>query len=144
MVVSCYECIIYFLEWWPIVDGWPLCQLKRYNIFLWVCWFLGKNLSNFISLPRKHDNPYYQNPGIHFPVWLQKKMAQEFVECLVIKSGRNAWYLLIWILYSKYKRLENKRKLFTNRMCSHQTKLVWNHLFFWQLWKKNVFCTFLM
>ena len=31
---------------------------KSYN-FLWLCWFLGKNLSNFVPPAWKLDNPYY-------------------------------------------------------------------------------------
>ena len=26
----------------------PLTQFSKFNNFLWVCWFLGKNLSNFV------------------------------------------------------------------------------------------------
>ena len=28
-------------------------------VLLWVCWFLGKNLSNFVFLAWKFNNPYY-------------------------------------------------------------------------------------
>ena len=28
----------------------PLHQFSKFNYFLWVCWFLGKNLSNFVPL----------------------------------------------------------------------------------------------
>ena len=34
-------------------------QFSKFNNFLWVCWFLGKNLSNFVSLVWKSNNPYY-------------------------------------------------------------------------------------
>jgi hypothetical protein len=27
---------------------WPLVQFSKFKNFLWVCWFLGKNLSNFV------------------------------------------------------------------------------------------------
>ena len=33
-----------FASYW----GSPLVQFSKFKNFLWVCWFLGKNLSNFI------------------------------------------------------------------------------------------------
>ena len=37
------------------------CQFTKYNNFLSVCWFLAKNLTNFVFLPRKLDNSYYHS-----------------------------------------------------------------------------------
>ena len=37
----------------------PLTQFSKLNNFLWVCWFLGKNLSNFVPSDWKLYNPYY-------------------------------------------------------------------------------------
>ena len=39
----------------------PLTQFSKFNDFLWVCWFLGKNLSNFIPPVWKLHNPYCHN-----------------------------------------------------------------------------------
>ena len=47
------------LKWCPIFDSSPLHQFSKFRNFLWVCWFLGKNLSNFVSFAWKLDNPYY-------------------------------------------------------------------------------------
>ena len=33
-------------------------QFSKFDNFLWLCWFLGKNLSNFISPVWKLHNPY--------------------------------------------------------------------------------------
>ena len=33
-------------------------EFSKFNNFLWVCWFLGKNLSNFIPPAWKLHNPY--------------------------------------------------------------------------------------
>ena len=41
---------LYFLKWCQIFDTSPLTQFSKFDNFLWLCWFLGKNLSNFISL----------------------------------------------------------------------------------------------
>ena len=59
---------LYFLKWRPIFDTFPLIQ---FNNFLWVCWFLGKNLSNFVPPVWKLHNPYCNN--VHwvetFKIW---------------------------------------------------------------------------
>ena len=39
-------------------DSSPLIQNSKFNHFLWVCWFLCKTLSNFVSLVWKLHNPY--------------------------------------------------------------------------------------
>ena len=45
---------VIFATYW----GSPLVQFSKFKNFLWVCWFLCKNLSNFVSLPWKFHNPY--------------------------------------------------------------------------------------
>ena len=47
-----------FLKWLLIFDTSPLTQFSKFNNFLWVCWFLGKNLSNFVPPFWKLHNPY--------------------------------------------------------------------------------------
>ena len=42
-----------------LFDNSALYLFTKYNNFLWVCWFVSKNLSNFAPLPFKLDNPYY-------------------------------------------------------------------------------------
>ena len=46
-----------------IFDSSPLIQNSKFNNFLWVCWFLGKNLSNFVFPVWKLHNPYFHNAG---------------------------------------------------------------------------------
>ena len=50
---------LYLLKWCPILDTSPLHQFSEFNNFLWVCWFLGKNLFNFVPPDWKPHNPYY-------------------------------------------------------------------------------------
>ena len=38
---------------------WHLPTFSKFINFLWVCWFIGKNLSNFVPPAWKLDNPYY-------------------------------------------------------------------------------------
>ena len=42
-----------------LFDTSPLIQFSKFNNFLWVCWFLRKNLSNFVPPVWKLHNPYY-------------------------------------------------------------------------------------
>ena len=56
----------YFLKWCPTFDISALHQFSKFNNFLWVCWFLGKNIFNFVSPTLKLDNPYW-----HSSLWLQ-------------------------------------------------------------------------
>ena len=42
-------------------DSSPLIQNSKFNNFLWVCWFLCKNLSNFVPPTWKLHNPYWHN-----------------------------------------------------------------------------------
>ena len=45
-------------KWQFVSDTSPLHQFAKFNSFLWVCWFLAKNLFNFVSLPWKLYNWY--------------------------------------------------------------------------------------
>ena len=38
-----------------------MVQFSKFKDFLWVCWFLGKNLSNFVYPVWKLHNPYCHN-----------------------------------------------------------------------------------
>ena len=38
----------YILKWWPIFDSSPIIKNSKFNNFLWVCWFICKNLFNFV------------------------------------------------------------------------------------------------
>ena len=44
-----------------LFDTSPLTQFSKFNNILWVCWFLGKNLSNFVPLVWKLYNRYCHN-----------------------------------------------------------------------------------
>ena len=53
----------------------PLHQFSKFNNFLWVCWFLSKNLSNFVTPTWKLDNPYYHNTYLPWKV----KLSSNFI-----------------------------------------------------------------
>ena len=44
-----------------LFDTFPLSQFSKFKNFLWVCCFLGKNLSNFVTSIWKLHNPYWHN-----------------------------------------------------------------------------------
>ena len=65
----------FFTEKIKIIDFWnsdfwkllrpPLIQFSKFNNFLWVCWFLAKNLSNFVPPVWKLHNPYCRTGDAH-------------------------------------------------------------------------------
>ena len=46
---------LHFLKRCPRFDTFPLHHFSKFNNFLWVCWFVCKNLSNFLH-PHKKGN----------------------------------------------------------------------------------------
>ena len=72
---------LYFLKWCPIFDTSPLHQFSKFNNFLWVCWFLGKNLSSFVYPAWKLDNPYYHTyrQFIHLLVEIQGLFVEDYL-----------------------------------------------------------------
>ena len=53
----------------------PLIQFSKFNNFLWVCWFLGKNLSNFITPVWKLQNMYCHT--CHQLIWYCRSLNVE-------------------------------------------------------------------
>ena len=56
----------------------PLCQLTKYNNFLWGYYFLAKSLSNFVSLSWKLDNPHYHIEDDQFSLLLYSKLCIKY------------------------------------------------------------------
>ena len=44
-----------------LFDSYPLNQFSKFDNFLWVCWFLGKDLSNFVPPVWKLHYQYCHN-----------------------------------------------------------------------------------
>ena len=51
-----------FWHFWALFDTHPLIQFSKFNNFLWVCWFIGKNLSNLY--------PPFENSTTHIAILL--------------------------------------------------------------------------
>ena len=47
-----------------LFDTSPLIQFSKFNNYLWVCSFLGKNLPNFLPPVWKLHNPYCHSSGL--------------------------------------------------------------------------------
>ena len=67
--------------------------LTKFNNFLWVCWFLGKHLSNFVPPSWKLVNPYYHICCIHLVIsfrlyftWLVPIMYWKPLKCRFCKK----------------------------------------------------------
>ena len=57
-------------KWCSIFDSSPLIQNSKFNNFLWVCWFLCKNLSNLVPPRLKTPQPVLPY-CIMAPQWVQ-------------------------------------------------------------------------
>ena len=58
-------------------DTFPTHQFSKFNNFLWVFWFLGKNISNFVPQDWKLDNLYYNT--MHTKIVLCKKARKKYL-----------------------------------------------------------------
>ena len=100
---------LYSLKWCPIFDTSPLTQFSKFNNFLWVCWFLGKNISNFVPPAWILDNPYYHN--LH-------------INCILFSySIHNRWLLLPQFYRYWLFNINSKRRIFLHWFYSCDTKM---------------------
>ena len=67
-----------------LFDTFPLIQFSKFNNFHWVCWFLGKNLSNFVSPAWKINNPYYHT--VKIIRWVRKYQSPHSLEKYISKE----------------------------------------------------------
>ena len=71
-----------------LFDSSPLIPNSKFTNFLWVCWFLGKNLSNFVSPVWKLHNPYCHrltltSHGFGFDCLHKMLKTQAFQHCTI-------------------------------------------------------------
>ena len=92
-----------FASYW----GSPLVKFSKFKNFLWVCWFLCKNLSNFVSLPWKFHNPYCHNAHhtIASPSGF-KKLSTPLVSHLY-----SNWWILNLVLTSIHTYIQGFKKV---------------------------------
>ena len=132
-------------KWCLIFDSSPLNQFSKFMNFLWVCWFVGKNLSNFVS-SWKLNNPYYHN--IRYPVHIGAEFFWKFfwnLFCNFVVMGQK-WAKISIIWWSEEKKVNNNKcvffliwYLFKNfhffTINTHSAPYVWEQLLFKSLFK---------
>ena len=91
---------LHFLKRCPIFDTSPLHQFSKLNNSLWVCWFFGKNISNFVPPAWKLNNPYYHNchsiheeDGSH-SIFLLLRSTEQYPQFYAQKIGLNEGYVI--------------------------------------------------
>ena len=57
---------LYLKKWCPIFDSSLIILNSKFNHFLWGCWFLCKNLSNFVPPAWKRHKPYCHNVPLSY------------------------------------------------------------------------------
>ena len=107
------------VKFWHFLTPPPLTQFTKFNNFLWVCWFLGKNLSNFVPLVWKLYNLYCHNerrpqnfakfsPYLLWPsqsIWTLIAQAPDFpTNKIIFFYEKNTIYLTIF-----YRQLKSPR-----------------------------------
>ena len=78
-----------FASYW----GSPLVQFSKFKNFLWVSWFLGKNLSNFLYPVWKLHNPYYHNAHLT----LSQYSKQNNLPVHIPKRARYSHHCTSWV-----------------------------------------------
>ena len=117
--------------------GSPLVQFSKFNNFFWVCWFLCKNLSNFVYPVWKLHNPYCHKLRKLLKYFETVSIPKRDVVVRLTLDFSNLYLKL----YLTSKQLEKKtfKKIVTS-FFFQQWKLV-NIIFngFFKVWFSNIF-----
>ena len=101
-----------------------LHQFSKINDFLWVCWFLGKNLLNFVSLTWKLDNSYYHN--IHVSYHFMNNFVKKVFKMKRFKTFKFSSHLQIFVFFYQQTGRWNKPSYLT-AMLLRKNKREKNH-----------------
>ena len=110
-------------------DTSPLHQFAKFNNFLLVCWFLDKNLSNFVSPAWKFDNPHYHNDEVAFFLFIYffsffQILATLFVPSVVAEPEAEPQnYTSGFVAYTNIYRFTNGALVPEVRIISDQKNL---------------------
>ena len=72
----------------------PLVQFSKFKNFLWVCWFFGKNLSDFVPPIWKLHNPYCHTSHPHDLEGMVKK--KKTIKAVVTFSNPGVPIMINW------------------------------------------------
>ena len=126
-----------------------LHQFSRFNNFLWGCWCLCKNLSNFVHPAWKLDNPYHHN--LHILSW---STLNDFVRF----SSTFIWYLthfhcepyfLFWVRTYVFRKVLEEKLWFSIKTINNPYFRFWSSLFLNCIngldvfWKSNLYILYI-
>ena len=124
----------------------PLTQFSKFNNFLWVFWFLGKNLSNFVPSVWKLHNPHCHSTCIYnlFNTKHSKHKKENsrctykfeqvetfdqnglvFEVCMTIEESRQL--NLFWSLESIFKLILNQVNSLQDKYLGSKIHLQWSY-----------------
>ena len=149
---------LYLLKWCPIFDTFPLTQFSKFNSFLWVCLFLGKNLSDFVPPP--FENPktpiaiigmqselfqkslsqvYIVEKSVYLQHWKNVNFTQA-LEKIIVLLYSNVGLIPFFVFWPKWPKNE-KISCHFQAKCEFSIQKInkqdsW-FFSFWSLWPKN-------
>ena len=137
------------LKWRPIFDSSPLTQISKFNNFLWVCWVLGKNLSNFVPPVLKLHNPYCHKCRLTWhPIWPPTMRPMSVCDHRLLAHG--SIYFRLCVKFTVSNLLWTNLRMFQGKsLCLkiNKKRYLVNHYMHTKsniLWMNNIiFCNFL-
>ena len=129
-----WKWLIFKSDFWKLLRS-PLIQFSKFNNFFWECWFLGKNLSNFVPPIWKLHNLYCHNvidsnrrrSGL---VTLHHHILGHFIIILLFRFSEKAtkvcWTLPFYLTFANVK-IEIKWKILSDfRGLLRKHELYWD------------------
>ena len=120
MVTSIFKSLC-LVKWCPIFDTSPLTQFSKFNNFLQVCWFLGKNLSNFVNPYCYWERPYPVNISLKTFLHTEMIKARSWHGISTLPDGQRIWS---WIAY----RLKNFHRTYDKHLFLFLWISHWKHM----------------
>ena len=104
------------VKFWHFFDTSPLHHFSKFYNFFWVCWFIGKNLSNFVPPTLKLDNPYYhtlhttpfsKNPSVYTEAGNSICSVAQWLHIVLCTMGLNCLRSCIFSCQLKFSQFQN-------------------------------------
>ena len=110
----------------------PENQHIQFNNFLWVCWFLGKNLSNFVPSAWKLHNSYCHNQGIAYLI------CSTTCRHCAHHGARSAPYIILCFFYYQTNFWGLRYKIIIKKQLPDTFDLLGHSIFQSLHWRKEV------
>ena len=144
--------MIFKTDFWKLLRH-PLIQFSKLNNFLWVYWFLRKNLSNFVPPVWKLHNPYCHKCTSCNSNLERTLFYLVFIHCIVMnkevlsavenskKPFNNFDYFSLLFFGWLYLLLNNWYRTYRN--CTYYNKAcIWHPHSTWILWRTQCLSAF--